>query len=822
METIKTICQSCYFYCGLDVTRDDDGHIVRIEGMKEHPVNHGTICPKGIASQQLVTDPHRLTHPLRRVGPRGSGEWEEISWDEALDTLAERIEKTRDEYGPEALAYHRGHAPGWVTTMNYVTRFMNTFGSPNVLTHAHLCFAPRAIAHVATYGAVPEADFDRAKCILLWGFNPVNTSLTNYARRIMDAKARGAKLIVVDPRFTKTAAKADLWLQPHLGTDLTLALGMNKVIVEEGLYDKEFVRDWTVGFEELRDYLATISLDEVARITGIPIERFARAARMFAENAPAVMKEGNGLDQHSNVSQTVRAICLIPSLTGSLNIEGGDQLMPALPFIDVQARDAITKDWEKRSISTHPLYFRQGNSLHDEELFATLESGKPYLIRTLIVQGGSLLAANSNTERTRRLLDKIDFIAVHDLYMTATAEIADLVLPAASFLERDLLLYYRYRPSTRLNMVCLQQQVVKPVGESRSDLDLIFALGRKLGMNDAFPWKSAEEAFDWELAPLGITVDYLRAHPEGYIKHYAPEELYRTHGHTGFPTRSRKVELYATRFEEFGYDPLPQVETVPSSLQASKEYPLLCGTSFKLGIHTHTEFRTLPWIDEIEPDPFLEVNPQQAEKLGLSDGNKVSVTSAWGRLAALARVSEGVEENVVMLSYGYGQPYTGKEWNSSNDITPHVDPDPISGATSNRRVPVRVSREVEETSKGKVERLALLADWGRCVGCLTCAVACQQENGEKRIHVNILGPVQGEDGETRMESIPIATETCDLCQSRLARGASPACVSACPTKALLITSIADAITRIHDGQHHLCATGSVLQLERNQVQEASL
>jgi len=284
LKTVKTICQMCYFYCGLNVTCED-GRILHIEGMKEHPVNRGTICPKGLASQQLVTDPHRLTRPLRRVGPRGSGEWEEISWNEALDLLAERIEKTRDEYGPAALAYHRGHAPGWVTTMNYVTRFMNTFGSPNLLTHAHLCFTPRAIAHVATYGAVPEADFDRAKCILLWGFNPVYTSLTNYARRIMDAKARGAKLIVVDPCFTKTAAKADLWLQPQPGTDLQLALGMNKVIVEEGLYDKEFVRDWTVGFNELKDYLATIDLDVVAQITGVPMERFARAARMFAENA---------------------------------------------------------------------------------------------------------------------------------------------------------------------------------------------------------------------------------------------------------------------------------------------------------------------------------------------------------------------------------------------------------------------------------------------------------------------------------------------------------------------------------------------------------
>lgn len=809
METIKTICQGCYFYCGLDVTRDK-GRIVRIEGMKEHPVNHGTICPKGIASQQLVTDKSRLQYPLHRIGPRGSGEWKRLSWDDALDLLAEKFAETKEQYGSEALFYHRGHAPGWVTTMNYVTRFMNTFGSPNVLTHAHLCFTPRAIAHVATYGAVPEADFDHAKCIFLWGFNPVNTSLTNYARRIMDARARGTKLIVVDPRFTKTAAKADLWLQPLPGTDLALAMGINKVIVDEHLYDEKFVRDWTIGFEQLREHLATIDLDEVARLTGVPVERFTRAARMFAENAPAVLKEGNGLDQQANVSQTVRAISLIHALTGSLNIEGGGQLMPALPFVDVQARSAITSDWEERSISTHPLYFRQGYSLHDEELFAALKTGKPYPVHTLFVQGGSLLSANSNTARTRGLLNKIDFIAVHDLYMTATAEIADLVLPAAGFLERDLLLYYRYRPSTRMNLVCMQQQVVPPVGESRSDLDLIFALARRLGMSDAFPWRSVEEAFNWELEPLKITVDYLREHPEGYRQDYGPEELYRTHGHTGFPTRSKKVELYSSRFEEFGYNPLPKIEPIAPSLQVSKEYPLLCGTGFKLGIHTHTEFRTLPWIDEIEPDQFLEIHPLQAKKLGISDGDRVRVTSAWGELVALARFSEGVEENVVMLSYGYGQPYAGKEWRSSNDITPHVDPDPISGSTSNRRFPVRVSPEAEGTEAMGSERQALLVDWDRCVGCFTCEVACKQEHGEKRIHVNMLGPVHGKDGETRMEAIPLATQSCDLCQSRLARGEDPACVNACPTKALIITSIEDAITHIRSGQHQLCAVGSKL------------
>ena len=390
MDSICTICQSCYFYCGLRVFREGST-IVRIEGLPEHPTNRGTICPKGLAAQQLVTDPRRLLHPQKRIGPRGSGRWKRISWDEAMTLLAGNLRAAKESDGPESVVYHRGHAPGWVTTMNYVTRLMNAFGSPNLLTHAHLCFAPRAIAHAATYGGVPEPDFDAARCILLWGFNPVYTSLPNYARRIMDAKARGAKLVVVDPRFTPTAAKADLWLQPLPSTDLALGMGIVKVLVEEKLYDADFVRDYTVGFDQLATHVASIELPDVEATTGVPADLIRLAARILSKSRPTVVKEGNGLDQHVNVVQSVRAVALIAALLGSINARGGGVLVPALPFEDVQLRGKRGEDWEKLSLSTHPLYYRNGNSIHDEELFQALETGKPYPIRAVIVQGLSLI-----------------------------------------------------------------------------------------------------------------------------------------------------------------------------------------------------------------------------------------------------------------------------------------------------------------------------------------------------------------------------------------------------------------------------------------------
>jgi len=791
MELTKTICQMCYFYCGLDVYHEK-GRVVRIEGNRDHPANRGSLCPKGLAARHLPVDARRLSTPLRRVGARGGGQWQPIEWDEAIRLLAERVMDACSQDGPESVVFHRGQAPGWVTAMNYATRFMNTLGSPNLVTHSHLCFQPRAIAHVSTYGGVPEPDFDAARCILLWGFNPIYTALPNYGRRIMEARSRGAKLIVVDPRFTNTAAKADIWLRPYPGSDLALALGMAKVIVDERLYDVAFVRDSTTGFDSLQEYLEEVEISRVELETGIPFREISNAARVFAENPPAVLKEGNGFDQHVNVVQSVRAAALLSSLTGNLNVEGGNIFVPALPFEDVQRRSILPSNWEQRSLSRHPLYFRQGNALHDADLLECLETDQPNHIRCLIVQGGDPLAANSKTLRTRRLLDRLDFIAVHDLYRTSCASVADLVLPAASFLERDLLLYYRYRPSAYMNLVALQQQVVKPVGESRSDIDFLFALAHALGMEDAFPWEHATEAFDWELSPLDTTIEALRDLPEGLARWYEPEELFRTHGRTGFATESTKVDLYSTRLARFGYEPLPVLTPTPAEINRSEEYPLLCGTGLKLGLHTHTQYHTLPGIRQIEPDRFVEIHPAQARRLDIRQGDRVRLTSPWGSVRAVARLREGPAEDVLMLSYGYGQSYTESEWQSSNDMTSHTPADPISGATNNRRVPCRIS--VEEAAGGAVSWAALTVDMDRCVGCYTCELACEQLYGEKRLVVRELGPHGDSLGQqTRSLFTVLGREECQLCRQRLAKGADPACVAACPTTALSVLSTQDVV-----------------------------
>jgi anaerobic selenocysteine-containing dehydrogenase len=687
----------CYFYCGLDVTVEN-GRILRVDGMREHPVNRGRLCAKGIASAQLVADPCRLKTPLRRKGKRGSGHWEPISWAQALDEIGEKMLAVRDEYGPHSVAYYRGQAPGWVTNYNYVIRFMNAWGSPNVFTHAHLCFTPRAVAHAATFGGFPEPDYERANCLMLIGYNPAYTSPVNYAPRIIWAMERGAKLIVVDPRFTNTASKAHLFLQPRPGTTGALILAMIQVILEERLYDADFVTRWTVGYDELQQFVQDYEPERAEAITWVPSDKIRQAARMIATIKPGLVVDGNGLDQHTNTVQTVRTTSILRSLIRSVDEPGGSILVPPLPFVDVQLRGGRPSGFEQQAALQYPLYYGAGYTMTGVEMTDAIAAAEPNRLRLLIVQGGDPAAVLSDTHSVRKTLDRLELMVVHDLYHTATGQIADIVLPAASFLERDLVLYYRYRPFADGNLIAMQNQCLPPVGESKSDLDLIFSLARRVGLERYFPWEEPTQAFDWELEPNGIDVSWLRDHPGGYVRKYKPEELYRKYERDGFPTPSKKIELVASRFAALGLDPLPTFRepaaSPVSTPEVAEEYPFICSTALKLGIHTHTQFRTLPWIREIEPDPFAEIHPRTAEELGIGEADWILLESPRGSMRVRARIRATVHPRVVMATHGYGEPYAGGT-GLPNLLTSERERDPVAGATSNRSFLCRV-RKAEE------------------------------------------------------------------------------------------------------------------------------
>ena len=706
-RVVKTICQMCgdaYATCGL-IVYVQNGKIVKVKGDKANPTNRGSLCPKGIASIQLQYEPRRLQFPLKRVGERGQGKWERITWDEALNTIGDRLTDFKQKYGPQSLYFHRGQGSGWYTPQDLTHRFMMAYDSPNYGSHAFLCDTPRGIGHIVTYGdRKPRPDWNNTRCMVLWGYNPMETALASNGARIIQARERGAKLIVIDPRFTRTAAKADIWVQPRPGTDGALALGIANVIINEGLQDRNFINKWTTGYDKFAEFVQQYPLEKVQDITWVPADTIREVARVYATTKPAVLWECNGLDQHTNVVQTSRALAILRVITGNLDVKGGNVWDPEAPgFTKTKNMSPRPNDWQTieqlflRSVAKH-IFFYKHHGCRTIDAVQSLETGEPYPIRAMIVEGGDPLISLPDYTRIRKALMKLDFLVVHDMFMTNTGEIADIVLPATTFFEETRLAKFTMEGKTTIdaNLVGLQEKAVEPLHECKSDFDFICELGRKLGYEEHFPWKNEEEYINDELKPASLTVEDIRKAGGLLIRKYKPEKLYGKYETFCATLPTKKIEIYSNLFEQRGLDPLPTyhepAESPITRPDLITDYPFICQATIKPGLFTHGMFRTLPWLNEIEAEPWVEINTEKAKELSINDGDTVVVESVTGALEVKARVTEGIHPNVVSMTHGWGQAYAHGVM--SNRITP--DPEdgecPISGATGNRSFLCRIRK----------------------------------------------------------------------------------------------------------------------------------
>jgi anaerobic selenocysteine-containing dehydrogenase len=691
--TIKitdTICRMCGRYCPINV-KVEDGKVVKIEGIPDNFVTKGRVCGKGIAAIQLEYDPKRLKYPMKRTGERGAGEWARITWDEALEIISRELLEKREEYGARAVVYHYGAAIQHVWP--YIRRLMNLFGSPNVAGHDHLCHVPRVLAQTATYGGMPQPDYDNTELMMLWGYNPIYSSILHYGRQIIDAREKGAKLIVVDPIFTSIASKADIFVQPRPGSDGALGLGMLNVIIHEGLYDRDFVARWTFGFEELKELVQGFPPQKVEEITWVPADLIREVARTYATTKPAVLEEGNGLDQHTNVVQTVRVLAILRAVTGNLGIVGGHVFRPSCGLADIILSEKMPRDVE--SITQNPLYTGLDGTISTPHVIDALLTGKPYPIKAMIVQGSGAGVIASNSDEALKAFKKLDLLVVDDIFMTATAEIADIVLPAATFLEQSCLVQCPGAgpsPTVDTCFVGLMNKVVEPLAECWSDHKFVFELAKRLGYGKYFT--TPEDLFNEELAPIDLSVEKLREHPGGVIRKLSPDELYMTFEIDGFGTPTGKVELHSKMLEDAGYDPLPHfkepAESPFSRPEVAEKYPLVCGTGLHLGLFTHNQYRTLPWLKELIPEAFVEIHPERAEELDIANGDEVFVESMRGRIRVAAKVTEEVDPRVVMVAWGWGQPYASGD--RTNLITDGQERCPVSGSTGNRSLLCRVMK----------------------------------------------------------------------------------------------------------------------------------
>jgi anaerobic selenocysteine-containing dehydrogenase len=724
-KVVKTVCNLCGLSgCGIEITIQD-GKAVEVKGDKDHPESRGILCPKGHAVIDILYSPDRLKYPLKRTGERGEGKWEQISWDQALDLVTERLQQIKTQYGPEAVWFHKGsgHDLCGGDVRAYLHRLANVFGTPNLSCPFFICNGPRTFNMFLTTGGVPAPDVENTNCALLWGINPTETAITRHVK-IHDAIKRGAKLIVIDPRTTHFARKADVHLRPRPGSDGALVLGLLRVIVDENLFDADFVTKWTVGFGELKALLAEYPLDKVEQITWVPQDEIRRAAHLYAETKPACVFLGNALDQQTNTSQAIRAITVLIAVTGNLDRRGGNVILSPVSIAKspVALHHKLPSEMnEKRLGSEFPLtQFEFTKLAHPPSGYKAILHGTPYPVKAMVIMAANPALTDPNSQEVQAALEKLDFLAVADIFMTRTAKFADVVLPACTFLEQTYYATYEagaYLKPAIPGLLMLHPQVVPPLGESWPDWRIIFELARKLGYGGYFPWQNVEEAIDYELEPIGITSRELRDHPEGILTP-APSFLYQQFSHKGrwgklminvlnrtmfrkypnmyykyrrmgFTTPSKKVEILSQRLQEMGCDALP-VYREPSESPLgdpalAKTYPLVLTTGTKLDCYVHSQMRNIPSLRRRMPHNVAEIHPDTAADSKVGEGDTVLIETPRASVKCQVKVSEDIRPQVVQL-------FPGFEEANANLLTDNSAYDPITGSVPMRSSLCRMSK----------------------------------------------------------------------------------------------------------------------------------
>lgn len=780
---IHGYCSLCIARCGAIATVEN-GRFTRLDPDPAHPTGQA-LCAKGRAAPELVYHPDRLTKPLKRTRPKGDADpgWVEISWDQALDEIAAALRRIADQHGPQAIVFGQS-SPSTTAIADsapFVRRLMHALGTPNMAWALDMCGWSRGYATRYAYGHAAVgtgsgggamADIENAGCMILWGYNPSANRLT-HATATVAAQKRGMKLIVIDPRQAGLANKADIWLRVRPGTDGALALGLANLMIRNGWYDHDFVRDWTNAPHLLRtdtnaplraselsppgnpahfvawdsaanapvtydpatgryagpsthlaltgdmkinnipcrpvfaQYAAMCEKytpEETERVCWIPAAQLAETAHLLWSARPVAYYAWSGHEHHANTTETARAMSLLYALTGSFDVQGGNVLFPTIAQNPMTGEDLPAAKTMPPAIGleTRPLGPAKWNNVSVQDFYASVLDGVPYKPRALVDFGSNLLLAFADPLRGRQALAALDFYVHLDLFMNPTAQLADIVLPVASAFEREALKVGFEISADANGFAQLRPEVVPPPGEARSDTRIIFDLAVRLGLGAQFWDGDIDAAYRHQMAPSGVTLEQLRAHPEGVrvalATQHAKHALADAQGNPrGFPTPSRKVEFWSETFRAAGLSPMPDyVEPAASPIAPRAEaggFPLVL-TCAKPTVFCQTQHRALPSLRRRAPFPEVELHPQAAAARGIAAGDWVAVETSTGAMRARARLNANLDPRVVVGEHGWWQdcaangaagydPFSNAGANYNLTVNA-ADRDPISGTVSHR------------------------------------------------------------------------------------------------------------------------------------------
>jgi len=644
---VATDCTICYHSCGMRVLVED-GRITKVEGLEEHPLNKGELCPKGQKAIDIVYHPDRLKYPQKRV----NGRWQRISWDDALGEIADKLRRLRDEFGPQVLSIFSGSiGVENLEMMELAQRFKGAFGSPNFISVEGICYRMRIRARQITFGKYPVEEMD-TKFYVLWGHNPEQSDFPlNIA--LKKNLAKGSKLAVIDPKRIPLAKYAEVYLPIRPGTDGALALALINVIVKERLYKEDFVNRWTYGFDKLVDHIQPYTPEWAEKITWVPAEDIRKLARLYATAESASIFQGtNTQDQTANGTQNSRAFAILQTITGNINNPGGWVISPRLALTGLGLRtDKVPIGAEE-----YPLFYEVWGRKSPYGQVVCFPDSVPSIIKALIVTGGNPVVSLPDSNAFREAMKRLDLLVVLDLFMTETAELAHYVLPGCTHLEKNGLAY-SYNVCHGLPYLMARKKAIEPLHESWSEFRFWKELANRMGFGELFPWETDEEVVELELKPSGLSYQELKE--EKVAGAFYQEKRYGIDEEKGFPTPSGKIEIYSETFAQAGFDPLPTYkEPDQSPLGApalTEQYPLILTTGARSLYFTHTQHRNIEELKKGNPQPFAEIHPKTAERFGIKDGDDIVVESNRGQIKVKAHLTEDMREGVVSIPHGWSR-----------------------------------------------------------------------------------------------------------------------------------------------------------------------
>ncbi|WFD10617.1 molybdopterin-containing oxidoreductase family protein [Tepidibacter hydrothermalis] len=681
-EVHQTLCRMCDDHCGINVYVED-GKVVDIDGNKDHVWNKGRLCIKGRAGVDLNNAPDRIRKPLKKT----ENGWEEISLEQALDEIAAKTKEIQSKYGKRTMSVWKGEAIGFAQQEENYRRFIHAIGSPNYFSNDSECFVGRWIGYSLVYGRWgSQPEFINSKCIVTWGANPPHAH-PNMTQQINHARDNGAKLIVIDSRLSAIGRQADIFVQVKPGTDGALAWGVMRELIENNWYDKEFVEKFTLGFDKVKEYASKFTPEYVAKETGIEASLVKEVAKAMWDNAPAVINYvGNGLEHHENGINNIRAVAYFDGLLGSVDAKGGNFLPSGFPLKELTLyHDVPLIEEQPIGRDRFPVLYDFRQECHTMVAMDTILSEDPYPLKGMIIAGANPVMTNPNANKVTEALKSLELLVVRELFMSETAELADYILPAASYLERSEL-----HGHGGFQVIGLTKKVVEPEEGIQDEYQFLHDLAHRLGAGDYFPWENEYELNKWLVSDSGVKLEEIEAHPEGY--NYA-EKTYHKHeqkvadGEKAFNTPSGKLEFASEYLKNLGYQEIAEYIPPTYVTDKSEEYPYVLITGARKVMYYHGRNRNFARLKSAMPTPEIELHPVDAKKLDVVDDDIVKVTSTIGSIEIPVKVMHKKEigEGVVQITHG---------WKESNvNILTHDDRfDPIDGFPLMKSVEVKIEK----------------------------------------------------------------------------------------------------------------------------------